>query len=165
MVDFVIANATTIEGGPQFATRNLGGINFPIGKVAFGDGATATEVGLANPLPIALKSTNPSVFNNNKITVGGTPQFVTNLLGAPPNGYELVNCDPITWLFLSESTSGWTNGVLIPSTTQFSPGAAGWVPVPPFGSYYSPIGYDPNPLRGIAIYSPLTNHFFCWKSW
>lgn len=120
------------------------------------------SVVLAVPL-----SNGDSTANAGHIVSGGVVQFVTLTLGAPPNGYELQNCDPTTYLFLSEFTSVWANGPAIPNFSgQNFPGFDGWNIAPPDGGgYYSPIGYQPNPPRGIAIYSPLTNHRFVWKSW
>lgn len=106
-----------------------------------------------------------SLLRPGHITTGGTVQFATGILGAPPNGYELQNCSSSIFLYVSEATSVWVNGAVIPNTTQNEPGSDGWNEVPLFGTYYSPIGYKPNPLRGLAVYSPLTNHRFILKSW
>lgn len=123
------------------------------------------SIGLGIGGTVQIIPSSTVVQNNNHVTTGGVVQFVTLALGAPPDGYELVNCDPTTWMFLSETTSGWVDGPAIGGTSQLGPGADGWTPVPPFGGYGTPLGYQPNPARGIAIYSPLTGHRFSWKSW
>lgn len=163
MVDHVTANPSTVSGGPQFATRLIAGINFPLGLITWG--SAGNEVDVNNPFPVVVKP-NASLVTPGHIAAGGVVQFVTGILGAPPNWYELQNCDPNTYMFSSETTSVWINGPPIPGLTgQFFPGGDGWNVAPLLGGgYVTSSSYQPNQARGVAIYSPLTNHRFVWKS-
>lgn len=56
MADHVTANAGS--GGATFATDDIGGVHYPIGKLAFGALDTATIVSATNPLPETPRTPN-----------------------------------------------------------------------------------------------------------
>lgn len=47
------------SGGLQFASDDIGGVHYPIAKLAFGSLDTATLIDSANPLPVNLQSPDP----------------------------------------------------------------------------------------------------------
>lgn len=61
MADNVTANAGS--GGATFATDDVEGVHYPIGKLAFGALDTATIVSSANPLPTAVTQGTASSLN------------------------------------------------------------------------------------------------------
>lgn len=68
MADNYVANAGS--GGSTFASDDVGGVQYPRVKVDFGADASATDVSLAAPLPVA------GFHESNQLAIAGVPVTV-----------------------------------------------------------------------------------------
>ncbi|WP_031431822.1 hypothetical protein [Methylomicrobium agile] len=71
MADHVTANPGS--GGPTFATDEIGGVHYPISKIAHGADDSATPVSTSDPLPVFVPPVSP-INISGTITTGGTAQ-------------------------------------------------------------------------------------------
>lgn len=72
MADNVQASAVT-GSGPVFASDDIGGVNYPIGKLAFGALDTATLVTATVGLPTApVSAVASAIADHNQVTVGAS---------------------------------------------------------------------------------------------
>lgn len=137
MADNVVASAA-VGTGATFATDDVGGVHYPISKLAFGPLDTATIVSTSNGLPVSVINASIAVTDNGgSLTVDGT-------VAATQSG---------SWT-VSASQSGTWNVTNISGTISLPTGAATAAKQPSLGTAGT-ASSDVLTIQGIASMTPL----------
>ncbi len=104
---------------------------------------------IGNPVT-GLPATSGGTDGSTTITLGGTAQQLFAGV-APPNGFEVINSDPVNDLWISDSAVAVANGV-----GSIRCAANG-------GGYYTPQGYTP--VGPLSIVGAVTGQKFTAKEW
>ena len=107
-----------------------------------GGNVVAEQVAICTGAMMAGGSGNVAAANTPQSLFGGA---------TPMNGYEVVNCDATAVLWINDEGGG------------AAVGAAGSIPIQPYGRYTTPV--TATPPKGVTVASATVGHVFTARKW